>query len=399
MGIDLSRSPYYDDFSANDNYYQVLFRPAVAVQTRELNQFQSILQDQIAKFGRNILKDGTIVEGCPFSIDNRYTFVKINDNYANGTAFTISNFKNLYVQNINGLTAIIVDTMAGFQSQDPYTNTLYIKYLNSVIASNGSQQSVFSNSEPLTLLTLSDIPLGNISVFTPNIANPNSISTGVGYAFSCGAGTIFKDNYFISVEPQTIVVDQFSNFPDGVAVGFLSSENIITPEANSQLNDNSVGSPNYAAPGAHRYQLIPQLAVMETISISNNTPFFILASFQDGAPITIKNDTQYSIIGAEMARRMYETNGDFIVNPFILTTEPKATTDPNYAIMDNLVCSSGLGYVKGYRAQYLNQVTTNLQKATSFVTTGGTATTISFGSFVTVKNYCGDFQCKISSTN
>jgi hypothetical protein len=394
MGIDLSRAPYFDDFSSNDNYYQVIFRPAVAVQTRELNQLQSILQDQIAKFGRNILKDGTIVEGCPFSIDNRYTYVKINDNYANGTAFTIDNFKGLYVENELGLLALVVDTVAGYQSQDPYTNVLYIKYVNSVTALNGSQQSAFSNSENLRLLTSAGIELGEVSVFTPNTANPNSTATGVGYAFSVGAGTIFKDNYFIEVKPQTCIVSPFDNTPDGVSVGFISRESIVTPEANSKLNDNSVGSPNYAAPGAHRYQLIPELITMESADVGNTTPFFPLAKFQDGAPIVIRNDTQYAILGAEMARRTYETNGDFIVNPFLLTTEPKDSEDPKYATHDNLVCSSGLGYVKGYRAQFLNQVTTDLQKATSFRTVAGTVTTISFGSYVTVENYCGDFNVR-----
>jgi len=392
MAIDLSRAPYFDDFQASDNYYKVLSRPAVAVQTREINQLQSILQDQIAKFGRNILKDGTIVEGCPFSIDNRYSFVKINDNYANGTAFTVSSFEGLYVQNVNGLLALIINTLPGFQSQDPNTNTLYIKYLNSVIAPNGAQQSEFSNSEQITLLTTSNIPVGNLTVLTPNTSNPDSVATGFGYAFSCGPGTIFKDNYFISVEPQTCIVEPYGNFPDGVVVGFLSQENIITPEANSQLNDNSVGSPNYAAPGAHRYQLIPELVVMQSNAVTNNTPFFPLASFQDGAPIILKNDTQYSIIGAEMARRTYETNGDFIVNPFLLTTTAKSVTDPEFTTNDNLVCSAGLGYVKGYRAQYLNEVTTDLPKATTFANVYGLATTASFGSYITINNYCGDFN-------
>ncbi len=39
-GIDISRSPYFDSFDANSNYYQVLYRPAVAVQTRELNEIE-----------------------------------------------------------------------------------------------------------------------------------------------------------------------------------------------------------------------------------------------------------------------------------------------------------------------------------------------------------------------
>ena len=35
VGVDLSRSPYFDDFDANAQHQQVLFRPGVAVQTRE----------------------------------------------------------------------------------------------------------------------------------------------------------------------------------------------------------------------------------------------------------------------------------------------------------------------------------------------------------------------------
>ena len=69
---DLSRSPYYDDFNSNNNFYRVLYRPGTAVQTRELNQMQSILQDQIDKFGRHIFTEGSVVEGCSFTFDKNY---------------------------------------------------------------------------------------------------------------------------------------------------------------------------------------------------------------------------------------------------------------------------------------------------------------------------------------
>jgi hypothetical protein len=392
MAINLSQSPYFDDFSSNDNYYQVLFRPATAVQTREVNSLQSMLQDQIAKFGKNIFKDGSVVEGCNFAFDNRYSFVKINDNYANGTAFTISSFQNFFVENVNGLLATIVNTVQGFRSQDPDTNTLYIKYLNSTTFSNGVQQTVFSNSEQLTILTSDMVPIGNVVVFTPNIANPNSVSTGLGYALYCSNGTVYKDGYFVGVQDQSVVIDKYNNFPDGISAGFTLIENIITPEANSILNDNAAGSSNYAAPGAHRYQLIPRLSVVETNTVaSSSTSFFSLVSFQGGVPVTLTNDSQYAIIGAEMARRTYETNGDFVVNPFILSTEPKNLGDPLFKDDINLISSLGLGYVKGFRSEFLASVTTNLPKATVFANAIGTVTTASYGSFISVSNFCGDF--------
>jgi len=389
--INLSQAPYFDDFIANDNFHQVLFRPAVAVQTRELNELQSILQDQISKFGRNIFKDGSIVEGCSFSFDNRYAFVKINDNYANGTAFTISNFKDSYLVNGNGLKSIIVNTVHGYQTQDPFTNVLYVKYLNSTTFSNGVQQTVYSNSEPLFLQTGEGITLGTLTVLTPNTANLNSVATGLGYAITVGAGTVFKNGYFTVVEPQTCIVDPFDNHPDGISVGFNVQENIITPEANTALCDNSVGSPNYLAPGAHRFQVIPVLTPMQTNNITNTTPFFSLCDFQNGVPVTIRTDSQYALIGAEMARRTYETSGDFVVNPFILTTEPKNSNDPHFSTHDNLVSSLGLGYAKGYRNEFLASVVTPLKKAINYANALSTSTTASFGSFVVATNFCGDF--------
>ena len=54
-------TPYYDDYDPNNGYYRILFKPGYAVQARELTQMQTILQEQIVRFGRNIFKDGTIV--------------------------------------------------------------------------------------------------------------------------------------------------------------------------------------------------------------------------------------------------------------------------------------------------------------------------------------------------
>ena len=66
IDTDLNVSPYFDDFDETKNFHRVLFKPAVAVQARELTQLQTILQNQIERFGDNILREGTIVKGCNF---------------------------------------------------------------------------------------------------------------------------------------------------------------------------------------------------------------------------------------------------------------------------------------------------------------------------------------------
>ena len=51
---DLNVTPYYDDFDEDSNYHRVLFRPGFAVQARELTTLQTILQNQIERFGQHI---------------------------------------------------------------------------------------------------------------------------------------------------------------------------------------------------------------------------------------------------------------------------------------------------------------------------------------------------------
>ena len=57
----LNVSPYFDDFDPNDNYHKVLFKPGYPVQARELTGLQSILQNQIEKFGQHFFKEGAKV--------------------------------------------------------------------------------------------------------------------------------------------------------------------------------------------------------------------------------------------------------------------------------------------------------------------------------------------------
>ena len=382
LETDLSRKPYFDDFSEDKNFHEVLFRPAAAVQARELNQTQSILQDQINKFGRHIFKDGSVVEGCAFTFDINYDYVKIEDNYANN--FAISNVADLndkLVRNTNGLEALVINTVEGFQSQNPDLNTLYIKYLKSATYPNGAIQSVFANGEILQVFTTANVAVANAVVAT--VAN----STGKGYAFTTTEGVIFKKGFFIRVEPQTLIVTKYNNQPNNISVGFDALEEIITPEIDTSLLDNAAGSPNYEAPGAHRLKLIPTLVTRVTNS-SNTSSFFSVCDFQNGLPVSIKNDPQYAALGREQARRTYETSGDYVVSPFFLTASTKEANTTHL----NLVVSPGAGYVKGNRVEFINNNTVPLRKGLDYDTLSNQVVSTNFGYYFVTKEYCGDFN-------
>ena len=57
----LNVSPYFSDFNPANDYHKVLFKPGYPVQARELSNLQSILQNQIEKFGKHFFKEGAKV--------------------------------------------------------------------------------------------------------------------------------------------------------------------------------------------------------------------------------------------------------------------------------------------------------------------------------------------------
>ena len=61
QNTNLNSSPYFDDFNELKNYQRVLFKPGLPVQSRELTTLQSILQNQVEKFGKHFFKEGSVV--------------------------------------------------------------------------------------------------------------------------------------------------------------------------------------------------------------------------------------------------------------------------------------------------------------------------------------------------
>ena len=77
----LNASPYFDDFNPSKEYYKVLFKPGYPVQARELNNIQSILQNQIENFGEYFFKEGAkVIPGNTTYIRN-YHCVELENLY------------------------------------------------------------------------------------------------------------------------------------------------------------------------------------------------------------------------------------------------------------------------------------------------------------------------------
>ena len=160
----LNRAPYFNTYTPDSNYYEVLFKPSVSVQVRELNEIQSTIKNQIEKFGDNIFKSGTIVSGCNFTFYPEYRFVKLKDNNVNGIAIDPSLFEGMFVETTGGLKAYVVKSQDGFESSDPNLKTIFVNYVSSDVNGN----TVFLADDTLTVHN------GRDSIYNITINNGSS---------------------------------------------------------------------------------------------------------------------------------------------------------------------------------------------------------------------------------
>jgi hypothetical protein len=100
LNTNFNVEPYYDDFDEDKNFHRILYKPGYAVQSRELTQSQTILQDQIKKFGDHVFKSGSIVTGGQIFVQNT-AYINLTSTYA-GNDITASNFDKEYITNTTG---------------------------------------------------------------------------------------------------------------------------------------------------------------------------------------------------------------------------------------------------------------------------------------------------------
>ncbi len=391
LEINLNSAPYFDDFGANNNFHRILFRPSTAVQARELTQLQSILQDQVEKFGKHIFIDGSIIEGCTINFDNRYNYIKILDNYSNGSAIpSLSDFQGKkVVSTIGGLEAIIVNTVSGFETASPDLNTLYIKYLNSGQYANGLQQQTFDPDQIVQIKTTANIAYANVT-----IANSSVNAIGKGYSLNISEGTVFQKGFFIRVDPQTVIVEKYNNLPNNISVGFRTYESIVTSDTDGSLLDNALGASNYNAPGANRLKLVANLVIRTTDNTSitsataNTDNFFSIVDFESGVPTIVRTDPQYAQLGNQLAKRTYEESGHYIIDPFEMSVAANTSNNTYHS----LIVDKGLGYVSGHRVEFLNKKSIPIKKGIDTVTIDGQTITTGYGNYVLVNEYVGSFD-------
>ena len=206
-------APYFDDYDETKDFYKVKFKPGVPIQARELNQIQSIFQKQIERFGDNIFKTGSIVEGCHITLHDKFPYVKLNDLQTNGDAIDVGSFEGYYLKNSSNLQAIVLTSVAGYEINSPDLNTVYVKYLNS---GDSTTESTFAADQVITVYDPS-APINNISVSagssgfsnTDLVVLTNSIRVqntagGNGFANAFTVGNYFNNGLGANVQITSV---------------------------------------------------------------------------------------------------------------------------------------------------------------------------------------------------
>lgn len=353
----LNAQPYWDDFSPEQkDFLRILFRPGYAVQARELNQLQSILQTQVERFGNHIFKDGSIVIGGLTTVDTTTTkYLKILTNFS-GSEVDLDIFSGNVeiVGSTSGAKGVVVAT-----GESP--KVLIYKPLNGIS---------FSTSE-------------NIQVNSIEVATTESSSiSGNSSVASISEGIFYTKGIFVICPEQTVIIQRDSNTPSKL-IGLTSEVDIITSEDDSSLLDNANGSYNYAAPGANRLKINLTLDVQDLGYIS--TDFIGLLEIRSGEIYKQINRPSYSEILRTLARRTYDESGDYTVKPFIANITFDATDETNVKAR----LSSGKAYVKGFEVETIATTDVTIPKARTTASKNNDSTFIGYGRYVIATSAAG----------
>ena len=390
-------APYYDDFDETKNYHRIQFRPGHAVQARELTQLQTAFQSQLDKLGQYNFKDGSRVIGGKVTINTEYDFIKLtNASFTHssttyGTTYQSANLSSLIGSTITGtsnsgnqITALVLNAITATGSEP---NTLYIRYINA----GGSDKTVekFVADE----VFVNDAGTALYGKVGASSVNP----IGQGAVANIEEGAYFIAGTFVYVASQSLILDKYTNTPNYI-IGLNVAETFdLDSASDSSLNDNAQGTPNFAAPGAHRYKINTTL-IKESLTAPNTTysNYILLMKVKDGVvQVETTDKTGGTELSSRLARRTHEESGDYAVRPYTLDIREHLDdeagnggylTAANGGVATKLAVGvePSVSYVKGHRIENLATKYVAVDKPREFVNENQQSVNLGLGNYVKV---------------
>lgn len=307
----LAGKPYWDDFDSSKRFHRVLIRTGKAVQTREVNQIQSIAQDQVSKLGAGIFKEGAAVVGGGATFCNTAIALQV----VRDDAVDIDNFYDSETgvgAIVRGATSLAAGRVIQVAAQSDQT------YSAVIIVPISSEK--FVGGETVTFVTAATSSTIASMTLAPDPEHTKNAAT-----YSIQSGTFFLRGHLVDVAQQTVVLSSNTNIVSS-RVGLIIDEEIITEEDDTSLLDPAFGASNYAAPGAHRLRLTGTLTTLDiagstAIEQNSDENFIELTRVINGAPAPTTDRLEPTLIEETLARRTYDESGDYITSAFRLSAK------------------------------------------------------------------------------
>lgn len=342
MAIQFNSSPYFDDFDPAKNFYKVLFKPGYAVQARELNQLQSILQNQISAVGNHIFKKNAIVIPGGISFNTSTDLISIigvgdPSTLVGKTITNASSFDVTDDSTLDGYTTAIVLGSRAATTTEPAA--LYIKYLKTQAdRQTVGNRATFNISEALKTV---DTDLISFAV-------DSTIGATVGKVATISSGTFYTKETFVDVAQQSAIIEIDNATVTNCTIGLKIVESIVSSDQDESLLDNATGSPNQYAPGADRYKIELVLTKLDPSQVADEDTFIRMMTIENNVVTFLNNKTGYAELMTMLARRTYDANGNFVVRG--LETSITQSNDDSHLYAN---VASGKCYLGGYEYEQL----------------------------------------------
>lgn len=396
---DLNIAPFFDDYDANNNYYRVLYRAGTALQARELTQMQTMQQAQIERIGNIFYKSGDLVSNTGFTPndDPIRPYARLRNNASNGSSYDVNDLLNTYAYDaVSNLEAKVIFVRNGLESQYPNTQTVYLQYGPSGSNSTVSDIQSFSNNRVLEFRQVTEA--GNVVVATINTyanTTANTFATGNAHGIYTNEGIIYINGTFVKVlDPTYALVNNYGTYAGNSVVGFILKEEIITDSDDPTLLDNALGYPNENAPGAWRLKLTPVLTALSPEEAANTDGFNTIAQYNFGTLIEKKvaGKDLYEVAGEVLDTRMYESAGNYVVNPFTADTVSVAPDGSSGANVMYARVGAGIAYVQGARVQINRTAHVQMRRGVDTIVKTDQQITFNYGGYYVVNEVSGTFE-------
>lgn len=344
MTATFNYDPYYDDFDEDKNFMRVLFRPGYSVQARELTQLQTILANQIEKFGNHIFKSGSPIVGGKVSLDNRANYIVLQAQYSNSD-IDATLFLDKTIVSYNSSKLVKAKVIAiDITGDNP---VLIIKYLSGERFVASDEIKVYGQEIFAQLKTLSAV--------------------GGSYVAKLQEGVFYFKGQFVKVIPQYLVLEVFYrigensigvNANPSYKIGIEFTETIVDEIDDTSLLDPAQGAFNYQAPGAERFSIETSLS-KRTLDSADISTFFEIVRLVDGVKTKEVEYPIYSELEKTLARRTFDESGNYTVDPFVITLDEGDSANGKFSV----ILDPGKAYISGYEFETIAPTTISVDRA------------------------------------